>query len=237
MSHVQGLPNESEIERIVRDVLARLQGNGAAEKQAPAVKAEEPNDNGERLVLHERVVSVATIVDRLTNKRAVVVPATAIVTPATRDLLWDRGISLVRQAPRKPPAQLGLRRVVGVAETNDEPTGLLAGLKEEVQQVSRVGLVGVVDEIVDQVARGGAIGVLFTDAADAALCLANRTSGVRAVLARSANLARQARASLAANLFVIEPKGKSLFELRQIVVATTAPAGHSLGEGVKQRLV
>lgn len=237
MSYVQGLPTEQEIERIVRDVLARMQTGIKVETVATPKKPEEHRNDQTQLELHDRVVSVATLADRLAHKRAIVVPARSIVTPAARDLLRDRGIVIHRQTGRAPAAQLGLRRVVGVAETKFEPTSLLAALRDnETQQVARVGLVGVVDEIVDSVVRGGAIGLLFTEAAEAALCLANRTSGVRAVLARSANLVRQARATLAANLFVVETKGKSSFELRQIVAATTTPAGHSLGELVRQRL-
>lgn len=225
------------IERIVGEVLDRLRTNKTATTNETSNQKPEQNPASDRLELADRVVTTATLEGRLAGRRAIVVLPQAVVTPAARDLLREQNIAIERRARGERQAELGLRRVVGVAETSFEPAAMLAGVSAiEFEQVARVGLVGVIDDVVDQVVRGGALGLVFTDQADAALCLANRTAGVRAVLARSAAQVRQARSNLAANLFVVEPRSKSLFELRQIVMATTSSSGHSLDETCRQRL-
>lgn len=224
-------------ERIVREVLARLQPNIVAAGNGASHENQEQPTTSDRLEIAERVVTVSTLVGRVAGKRTIIVLPHAVVTPAARDFLRELGLTIERQSQRVQQAQLGLRRVVGVAETSYEPAAMLAGLRgQEFEQVARVGLVGVVDEIVDRVARGGAVGLIFTDQADAVLCLANRSAGVRAVLARSAAAVRQARGTIAANLLVVEPKSKSVFELRQIVTASATASGHTLGEVSRKRL-
>jgi len=237
MSLVHDASHNQQVERIVREVLARLTKSSEEGHHGTALQMAENQTARDQLVIAEHVVTVTTLAGRTKGKRVVVVPQRAIVTPAARDLLREQGVALERQAPRGHQAQLGLRRVIAVAETNFEPTAMLTGLRGiEFEHVARVGLVGVIDEVVDRVVRGGAIGLVYTDQADAALCLANRSSGVRAVLARSAEKVRRARVQLAANVFVVEPARKSVFELRQIIAASIAPGGHTLDATCRLRL-
>ena len=74
-----------QLEWIVQEVIRRL-------RQADGV----PPPAASELRLSERVVSLATLKDRLANVRRVVVPPRAIVTPAVHDELNGRKIELVR---------------------------------------------------------------------------------------------------------------------------------------------
>ncbi|MBX3434915.1 MAG: hypothetical protein KF847_16475 [Pirellulales bacterium] len=76
-----------QLEWIVAEVVRRLREQGLADGAAPA---------GE-LVLAERVVTVATVSQRLGGVARVRVARGAVVTPAARDLLKDHGVALVRE--------------------------------------------------------------------------------------------------------------------------------------------
>jgi len=223
---------KGEIERIVRDVLARMSADVVE-------NGDRTNKNGDAFSIPDRVVTVATLERRVNQKTTVVVRHDAIITPAARDLLRAANAMIERSGRPIAGAQLGLTWVVGVAETAFDPTSVLVDVTRVVgqcEQLARVGLVGVVDELVERVSRDGAVGLLFTDMADAALALANRQRGVRAVLARSATAARQARQTIAANLFVIEPEGRSVFDLKQTIAATKQPAGYACSDECRTRL-
>jgi hypothetical protein len=81
--------NTELFERIVREVLRRLQAAGVKIEAAdsPAVAAE--------LVLAERLVTLTTLDGRLRGVQRVVVPPRAVITPSARDELRDRNIELV----------------------------------------------------------------------------------------------------------------------------------------------
>ncbi len=74
-----------QLEWIVQEVIRRLQ----QEVGAPPAAASE-------LRLSDRVVTLASVKDRLASVRRVVVAARSIVTPAVRDELNQRQIELVR---------------------------------------------------------------------------------------------------------------------------------------------
>ena len=71
-------------------------------------------------------------------------------------------------------------------------------------------------ELAEQVVLGGSKGLLFTDKPAAAVCLANRTRGVRAVAAHGVDDVETDAASVAANLLVIRPAGRSTWEQLQM---------------------
>ena len=93
-----------DIERVVRQVLAELglapNGDAAVSMQAytgTRRSNDEPNDEPDRsreLVLTGRVVTLAQTEGRLADVCRLVVPAQAVVTPAVRDELRQRGILL-----------------------------------------------------------------------------------------------------------------------------------------------
>ncbi len=87
-----GDKHDSElIERVVREVIRRLLERGVS------VGESVPANGTAEVVVQERVVALATIEGRLKDVRRVVVGRRAVVTPAVRDELKDRGIELERR--------------------------------------------------------------------------------------------------------------------------------------------
>jgi hypothetical protein len=210
---------EGQIEGIVRDVLARLQANGrptaeiAKQSASTALETDVPTGRSRAtgLVLDEAVVTLAALEGRLDGVREVAVRAGAVVTPAARDVLRDRGVVLSRNGDAASSDLPGASEVViGVAGCRVEPVNARR-LKEvvgmPVELLARVGLIDVVREISEQIVLGGKKGILFTTEAAAALCLANRRRGVRAVAASDAREVDRTAASVGANLLVIRPEG------------------------------
>jgi hypothetical protein len=83
---------EALVERIVREVLRRLEASGERVGDNGDASATEPRE----LVIAERVVTLERIAGRLGGVRRVVVRSRAVVTPSVRDELRDRKIELVR---------------------------------------------------------------------------------------------------------------------------------------------
>lgn len=213
----------STIETIVREVLARLGGSpikSAAQNGAIAAR-EKPQaaaTAGSVVHLSDRVISLATLKGKLDGRRVISVDRGTIVTPMAKDFLRESGVSIrIAGAAQRGSSASSVRLVLGVAETSFEPAALVARLSAAVEQVARIGLVGVVDELSARVRLGGERGVLLTGEPEAALCLANRASGVRAARAGCVASVRAGREAIGANLLVIDPAGKSGHEIERIV--------------------
>lgn len=215
-----------EIERIVREVVRRLEtASTPSSTPAPALPAE---SNSRDLYLNLPVISVARLEGKLIGVKQVVVSPSSVVTPAAKDLLRDQKIALVRGEVNKPANNWKLSLAVGVAETSYEPAALWREVKAEnvqLEELARTGLASVTAELCDQVARGGRLGILLTTNVAAAVCLANRTRGVRAAEARCATSTRDAVRGVGVNLLVVNPQGKSTFELRRMISVLLAGAG------------
>lgn len=83
--------SEDQVERIVREVVRRLLALESSAGNRPALA------EGNALTLDERVISMETLRGRLEGVRRVAVTRRAVVTPAARDLLRERGVDLERQ--------------------------------------------------------------------------------------------------------------------------------------------
>jgi hypothetical protein len=168
-------------------------------------------------------VTTRLLEGRFAGVATVTVAARAVVTPAARDLLRERKIALRRggAAEAATNATPAARLVIGVAETHFDPAALVARVKPRlatVEQLPRVGLAGVVSELADRVRLGGDRGVLFTGEPQVALVLANRYPGVRAVAVGCADSMRRARAAIGPNVLVIQPRGKSSYQIEAAVI-------------------
>ena len=226
----------SNLEQIVRDVVARLTASERTDEVSPCAVA-----NRETLRLDEPLITLATLEGRLAGTRRVEVAERTVITPAARDYLSARNILLLRNsAPSKQgePAKLA-RLLVGVAESEIEPAGWLdspLGRQIELEQLARADLVDLVDEMARRVATDRVAGVLLTDAPDAALCVANRHSGVRAIGGLDAEGVRRARRTIAANLLVAQPSRQSPFALRQMAAAMLDEETYTCTEKLRSRL-
>jgi hypothetical protein len=171
-------------------------------------------------VIHARVITMAEL-GRLDGVRRLVVPRGAVVTPAVQDELRRQGIEVVEsdQAPGEPA--IAIRIVLGPLASDFNPAALVAAMMREGlhAQCSTVAcLMAAVDKLAADVSHGQTLGVLLTSHVPAAVCLANRLPGVRAISDRGGPAIPEAAAAVGANLLVADPKAASLFELKRSLV-------------------
>lgn len=237
-------PSVAEIERVVAEVLLRLQQPACAcQQKGPSTsggcgcdsKKKEvtgPQQDPSHLQLPGNVISVAQLQDKLAGVKRVSVAPRAVVTPAARDLLRDRGIQLDRSAAATGSAAPAGKKpfALAISDTTFCPAQLASRLNKAglaVQRLPQVGLAGVVQEMTGHVTHNGGRGLLITEHAPAAVCLANRRSGIQAVAAQNCQQLEEISRSLAVNLLVIDPRGMSSFQLEQLAlrfVESTSPS-------------
>lgn len=211
-----GTTREQLIERIVREVLRQIASSGPA-PPAPAPAT---------LRLDEAVVSVGGLEGRLEGVERIDVARRAVVTPAARDLLRQRGVGIVRRSEwggKLAPAPL----LFAAAQTTCKPAALLAAIERDglsSERLAETGLASVTEEMAEEIGKGGRRGVLLTEWAPVAVCLANRRPGVRAIEARSMADWQRAAESLRPNLLVIDPRVVSLAVQRRLAAALARAA-------------
>ncbi len=226
-----------DIDRVVREVIAELKRALLAVSSAkplgatpahpamrkarldkPTVAHHVTSTNGD-LVLSARLVTMADIGDQLGSIRRLVVAPQAVVTPAVQDALRQRNILLSRSKPAAKTAAASLRLVVVAARTKTDPNLLASTLQSEgfgIQCHRTNCLLEATDRLAGELGKTDTLGLLLTPHTAAALCLANRLKGVRAVLgSNTGNLAADL-SSVGANLLIIDPQSVGLFKLCQM---------------------
>ena len=160
--------NNTEIERIVRLVVDRLVREGAAARAVPAKAA--PAPVGE-LRLDARLVTLEALDGKLNpNIKTLSVPTKAVVTPAVRDELKERGIEWRRadQAVTTPSRQ---RPTVIVATKQSVSGAWTSGGGESVGSLPT----GV--DRATALAKTDQMAVLLCEQPEVAACAANRQNG------------------------------------------------------------
>lgn len=223
---------QEQIEWIVREVTRRLET--ASKPGSTSTSPPLANENNKHeLRLSVPVISVARLEGKLGGVKQVVVSQSAVITPAAKDLLREKKIALVRGESARRGTATTLSLVAGVAETTFEPAALWREIQAEdvqIEELARTGMTGVTAELCEQVTKGGKLGLLLTTNVAAAVCLANRTRGVRAAEARCATSTREAVRAVGVNLLVVNPVGKSTFELKRMISVLLAGGGHCPAE-------
>ena len=220
---------DEQVERIVHEVLARMTAAAGGRSDNPGSQNPPPSasgDNSGDLVLNDNVITAATLEDRLTGVRRVIVSARAVVTPSARDLLRDENITLSRAL--KSSATSAADLIVGVADVRFDVGELAKALRQhgiEIQQCASEGLAENINGIAKEI-NASRRGIVLTDNPAAALCLANRQRGIRAVQAANRGEVNDAIKLVGANFLVIDAIRRSKFEVQRIVeaFATSPPA-------------
>ncbi len=243
-----------DIDRVVREVLADLgagpaegapggtgslsgSADGGSRGEAPAGKP--PVAPGGELILTARVVTLSEVEGRLGAVRRLVVPPQAVITPAVRDELIRKNVSLAYAPPAAARATAPVRLVLVAAGSRVDPAPLVAALSNEgieVQEHRSDCLIAATDQLADEIAKPDTLGLLLTRHTAAGLCLANRLRGVRAVSGADAGAASAAAASVGANLLVVDPGTLSLFQLKHIVTEFCRAGTRQCPEVFKERL-
>ena len=166
------------------------------------------------------MVTMSEISGRLDGVRRLLVSPQAIVTPAARDELARRNVDLVRTAAAKNPVTGNLRLLLVAAATSFDPAPLADTLAADgvaVRQERMDCLVAATDYLAGELAKPGTLAALVSPHAAAAICLANRHSGVRAVQGLDAPSAAAATAGVGANLLVLDPGVGTFYQWKQML--------------------
>lgn len=225
-----------DIERIVREVLAEmggmLGGRAPVKETKPvsavptpvpapsAAMARTPEPSPGDLAIDARVVTMEAVTGKLGGVRRLRVVRGALVTPAVRDELLRRGIALEFGSTAGAPAPAQRRLTLITVGGSFDPAMLMAGLKREGVEVEHVSLDCLMlasDRLAADVASPDTLGLLLTRHTAAAMCLANRLQGVRAVQGCDAPSVATAAAAVGANVLVASPKAGTFFQLKQMV--------------------
>ncbi len=216
----------TEIDRIVREVLAEL---GTADTAC----AEGANG---QLVLSGRVISMSDISGRIEGIRQIVVPPGAIVTPSVRDELRRGNITLAFEANSARASQ---RLVVVTAGNRFDPASLLDSLRKDgidVTPHTSNCLIESTELLAREINNRNTLGLLLSTHPAAAICLANRHRGVRAVTGSDAAMVAAATDDIGANLLILDPTACGLEQLNQIVSEFHRGAVHDCPEVFRRQL-
>ncbi|HJT31089.1 MAG TPA: hypothetical protein VJ783_03405, partial [Pirellulales bacterium] len=171
------------------------------------------------LELKARVVTLSELEEKLDRVGQITVQPRAVITPAARDELNRRSIA-IGYAVITHVNKTRQAVAWGQAETNYESARLIEALAREritIEPMAQTGLRQVIDELGEEIVKGGKPAVLLTGQAAVALCLANRRRGVRAVMAQTVAATMQVLQAAGGNLLVVDPAGRSWFELKRLV--------------------
>ncbi len=215
---------EIEIEKVVREVFRRL--GEVSNLAAPNL----PEHAAERM-LAGRVITFEEIDGKLDGVKTIVIEANAVVTPSAKDYLRQHGVRITTVATsaggrNNVTTALGTL-VLGIAAARFPAAGFCERLSRqgiEVETLHEANWLAEIDAMCDIVRKGTRIGMFISEETAAVVCLANRQGGVRAAAASSLGELRRAIDSIAVNLIVVDPTGRSVHEILQMA-ATLRQAG------------
>ncbi|MBI1246450.1 hypothetical protein GC197_01240 [bacterium] len=195
------MPSEissQEIERIVRLVVQRLRQAGATTQ--PASTTQPSTANVGELRLDVKLVTIDSLKDKLNDSiTRLCVPAKAVVTPAVKDELKQRGIELRRVDQNDCSATVGGPVVVNAAKQSISASWGSAAPNEQIGNLKQA-----VERAI-QLAKRDQMAILLSEQPEAATVAANRQSGIRAMVACGSHDWQASAKSLAANLVVCHP--------------------------------
>ncbi len=217
------------VDRIVAKVLAALQADGpASPASAPSVAAaaEAPAPSGSQrengvVRLTESVVTASVLEERASGAKRVVVARTAVLTPSAWDFVRARGISLCRDdgglaGSSSNRARWLVVQVGSLPEAQRAARDALTDFADGAELTS----VDCVNRAAEQAAQAVAAArrvVVLAREAERVACLANRNSSVRAAVVWQAARIPTVRQSLDPNVWVVDPSGRTYFELKNLL--------------------
>ncbi|TWT29998.1 hypothetical protein [Blastopirellula retiformator] len=188
-----------QVDRIVRLVVQQVR---ALEKSPAATSVQlapsvEISSDGSEVALADKVVTVETLEGKIGGAKSLVVSPKAIVTPAARDQLREKGVRLLRDSEAakraKKPVEVLAFNASGVMSWRERgPVGVFIDLTSTVKQAA---LAVKQDKIV----------ILLTESPEAACCAANRDATMRAASVDSIDALDRVLPQTAANVIAVDP--------------------------------
>lgn len=208
--------SEKEIESIVAEVVRRLQAMASS------------SSSGNQASVADKIVTLETLRNHQ-GKQIRILPD-ALITPAAHDELRRRQVTVIRvgrdepsQHNQHPQPSATDARLLAAAIGADYRTETLARLVAPagavLEQHPAEALAAVIASHTGEVVRASRRAVWFTSHAAHAVCLANRAAGVWAIHGHDDRSVEEALAGTAANILVVNPRGKSQYVLRRMLEA------------------
>ena len=240
------------IERIVRDVIAQLDGRvesgewgvGSEEGRAESDGSTPPDcarggTSEDTLILSCRVVTMSEVAGKLESIRRLIVPPKAVVTPAVRDELHRQNVSLAFATPADDRPRELPRLVLVTAGRRLDATALIDAIGRQgiaAQPHASDCLIAATDLLAGKVSRSDTLGLLITRHPAAAICLANRHQSVRAASAIDVATVAAAVESVGANVLVLDPTLIGPVQQKQIVTKFCCGGTRECPEVFQERL-
>ncbi len=202
--------------------MAELRAGHTSAKIATTPKAQGNSSQGTsppaQLRLTTKVVSAAELDGRLAGVSQIVVPRGAVFTPAARDEIKKYKITISSAVETVATAAGVVLHVAAAATTYNAQAFWQALIADGIRVETTVTaeLLAAI-EVLASAADQGHAALLVTEQAATALCLANRKRNVRAALGNSRAAVDAAVAEIGANVLVLDPSGRSVFEMKQAV--------------------
>jgi len=235
--------SQIDIDRMVREVLAALADKGLAPRAENVSSEPAAESSPDALVLTTRVVTLSQLHGKLEAIRRLVVPNRAVITPAVRDELRQRSITVEFASESTSTANCCLRLVLAVSDSGVSLKPLAGGLVEslsggdvEVVPKDFDCAIRAVEQLAGELRTANTLGLLITRHVAAALCLANRHAGVRAITATDAKSVARNAAAVGANLLLLDPEGGNTFRLRQAAAEFCRGGVQECPENLREKL-
>lgn len=205
------------IEQIVQDVMRRLMPNTATAPASPAT------DNGHEAVLVDSVITADLLAENFSGRKQITVTPKAIVTPSARDWLRHHRVTLIRGAESKAIRHTRESDRLVLTHSADQT---IDRVLEEATRPTNGGWnrksVSCAEEAAKKVIgefrrESSQVIVVLTSEPEVVACLANRNEKVRAAVVADAAAVARVKSRLNGNVFVVDPTGRSFFELRNIL--------------------
>jgi hypothetical protein len=238
-------PTVADIERVVRQVLAEMAAAPADSASSATIETpmpsapSEPKAPADALVLTDRVVTLAQLEGRTAAMRRLIVPQGAVVTPAVRDELRRRRMTLEYGNGRRQTSDVRCRLAVWNVSKRYDPAPLMAAVEREgipAHLETSTCLIATTDALAPEVRRGDTVGLILTRAPAVALCLANRHAGVRAVIGLDAPQVAADLAAVGGNVLAVDWAACTLFQIKQMIAELCSGAPRACPDELKQRL-
>jgi len=225
--------DSSTIDRIVAGVLTQLGSDGTSMREATGIQSSEDkvqDSAAAAVTLPDRIVTAGVLDGLGGGVAAVSVGPKAIVTPAAWDVAKERGLQIRRHSGSP---SLDGRQAPTHSALNSQPStphslliivhhsDSLGRLWDDLRGTWRREFLGCPDDAaklaIAELARGGVLQVVIAaEQTHRAACLANRHERVKATAVRDPLEVKQIRQQIRANVWCLNPRDKSWFELRQL---------------------
>lgn len=209
------------IEQIVAEVMRRLMPTASS---APA--SSEAN-NRQSAQLTDAVITADVLAEKVANQKNVVVGTRAIVTPSARDWLRHNKVELIHQTTVASAGAAASAEVKSDKLVITHSAGqTIDRVLEDAGRQSNGGWNQKSVESADEAAKktigelrreSSRVIVVLTSEPEVVACLANRNEKVKAAVVADAAAVARVKSGLDGNVFVVDPEGRSFFELRNIL--------------------